>query len=423
MQEMVYNNCKSSKEDIFMREKLKKYADLAVKIGVNLQKGQILLINSPVECLEFTRLLVESAYEAGASYVMIRWNDDIISRTYYTYATEEVLSEVPDYIVEQFKYVVDRGAAVISVSAPTPGILKDVDPKKLQIANKASHERLEFYRKHMMANGSQWLVISYPTKAWAEKVFGSEDAFDRLLDAILSASRVYDDNDPVEEWKEHIENLAKRNKILNDYNFKKLHFRNGLGTDLEVELVEGHIWAGGGETSQKGIPYCPNIPTEENFTMPHKDGVNGKVVATKPLNYQGKLIEDFYLVFKDGKVVEYDARTEKETLKSLLELDEGSSRLGEVALISYDSPISNTGILFYNTLFDENASCHLALGNAYAMNIRDGNGMKEEDLISKGYNKSMAHVDFMFGSADMEVFGITHSGERIQIFKNGHFVF
>ncbi|HHX81196.1 MAG TPA: aminopeptidase [Acholeplasmataceae bacterium] len=404
-------------------EKLKKYADLAVKIGVNLQKQQILLINSPVECAEFTRLLVESAYETGASYVMVRWNDDLINKTYYTFATEEVISEIPNYVVEQFKYVVDRGAAVISISAPTPGLLKDVEPKKLQLASKTSHEHLGFYQKHLMANGSQWCVISYPTKAWAEKVFGGAESFERLLDAILAASRVTADNDPIVEWRNHIENLARHNQMLNEYNFKKLHFKNSLGTDLEVELVNGHIWAGGGEVSQKGIDYCPNIPTEETFTMPHKDRVNGKVVATKPLNYQGKLIEDFYLVFKDGKVVEYDAKSEKEALKSLLELDEGSSRLGEVALISYDSPISNTGILFYNTLFDENASCHLALGNAYAMNIKDGIKMKEEDLIEKGYNKSMTHVDFMFGSSDLEIIGITYAGEKVQIFKNGNFVF
>lgn len=420
----VYNIVRVLKEDFMKNEKFKKYSDLAVKVGVNLQKNQILMINSPVECVEFTRLLVESAYEAGASYVMVRWNDDLIRKTYFTYASEEVIAEVPDYVVEQFKYVVDRGAAVISISAPTPGVLKDVNPKKLQIASKASYEHLNFYQKHLMANGSQWCVISYPTQTWAEKVFGKgEDSFERLLDAILSASRVTDSNDPVAEWREHIEKLAQRNKKLNDYNFKKLHFKNKLGTDLEVELVEGHIWAGGGETTQKGIPYCPNIPTEETFTMPHRNGANGKVVATKPLNYQGKLIEDFYLVFKDGKAVEFGAKSEEETLKGLLELDEGSSRLGEVALISHDSPISNTGILFYNTLFDENASCHLALGNAYAMNIKGGTGMKEEELIDKGYNKSMTHVDFMFGSEDMEVVGITHGGERIQIFKNGNFVF
>jgi aminopeptidase len=405
------------------QERLRKYAALAVKIGVNIQKGQILLINSPVECVEFTRLLVEAAYQEGASYVMVRWNDDPINKTYYTYASDEVLSEVPNYTVEQFRYVIEKAAAVISVSAPTPGLLKEIDPRKLQIANKASNEHLGFYRKHLMANGSQWCVISYPTKAWAEKVYGDEKSFDKLLDAILTASRVTETNDPVAEWKQHIDVLAGHNRILNEYNFKKLHFKNSLGTDLEVELVEGHIWAGGGEESQKGVFFCPNIPTEEAFTMPHREGVNGKVVATKPLNYHGKLIEDFYLVFKDGKVVEYDAKSEKETLKGLLELDEGSSRLGEVALISHNSPISNTNILFYNTLFDENASCHLALGNAYTTNIKDGAKLSEEELIAKGYNKSMTHDDFMFGSSDMEIHGITHDNQKVVIFKNGNFVF
>ncbi|HOE06651.1 MAG TPA: aminopeptidase, partial [Bacilli bacterium] len=189
------------------------------------------------------------------------------------------------------------------------------------------------------------------------------------------------------------------------------------------ELVENHIWGGGGEMAQTGVYFAPNIPTEETFTMPHSHRVNGKVVATMPLNYQGKLIEDFYLIFKDGKVVDYDAKKEKEALKSLLELDEGSSRLGEVALISYDSPISNTKILFYNTLFDENASCHLALGNAYTMNIKNGNDLSEEELLAKGYNKSITHVDFMFGSKDMNIFGIKQDGSKVQVFKDGNFVF
>jgi len=404
-------------------EKLNKYARLAVEVGVNIQKNQILVINSPVECKEFTRLLVENAYQKGASYVMVRWNDDLVRKTYFTYASDEVISNIPNYTIEQVKYIVDKKAAVISISAPTPGLMKDIDPAKLQLSNKVNYEHLGFYQKHMMANGSQWCVIAYPTNDWAKKVFNSDDSYDKLLDAILTASRVRNDNDPVDEWKKHMDTLAKHNKMLNDYNFKTLHFKNSLGTDLEVGLVEDHIWAGGGEHSEDGVYFCPNIPTEEAFTMPHKDKVNGKVVSTKPLNYQGKLIEDFHLVFKDGKVVEYDAKKEKEALKSLLELDEGSSSLGEVALISHDSPISNTDILFYNTLFDENASCHVALGNAYSMNIKDGTKLPEKDLLSKGYNKSMTHVDFMFGSNDMEVVGTTYDNKKVQIFKNGNFVF
>lgn len=407
-----------------VKEKLNKYARLAVEVGVNLQKGQMLMINSPVDCKEFTRMLVENAYKIGASDVIVRWNDDIIGKYFYEYASMEKISEIPDYLVEMMEYVVKNKAAVVSISAPTPGLLKDIEPAKLQARNKASHEKLSFYQKHMMANGAQWVVVAYPTEAWANKVFENEEnAFEKLLDAILTASRVTDTNDPVEEWKTHMDTLAKHNKMLNDYDFKSLHFKNSLGTDLVVELVDGHIWAGGGENSKDGVYFCPNIPTEETFTMPHKFGVNGKVVSTKPLNYQGKLIEDFYLVFKDGKVVDFDAKTEYDTLKGLLELDEGSSRLGEVALISHNSPISNTNILFYNTLFDENASCHLALGNAYPMNIKNGLESTEEELEKRGYNKSMAHVDFMFGSRDMEITGLTKDGKEIQVFKDGNFVF
>lgn len=405
---------------------LKKFADLAVRVGVNVQKGQVLVVNSPVECKDLARMIVESGYEAGASYVMVRYNDDIVSKIFYTYAEMEVVKDVPEYLIEQFKYIVDKKAAVISISAPTPGLMKDIDPLKMQEAAKATNEKVGFYRKHMMSNGSQWLVIAAPTLSWAKKVFPNDDpkkVVNKLWEAILSASRVTADNDPVQEWHLHMERLAKHNKMLNDYNFKTLKFKNAHGTDLTIDLVENHIWGGGGETSRNGVYFAPNIPTEETFTMPHSHQVNGKVVATMPLNYQGKLIEDFYLVFKDGKVVEYDAKKEKSTLKSLLELDEGSSRLGEVALISHDSPISNTKILFYNTLFDENASCHLALGNAYTMNIKNGHDSSEAELMAKGYNKSITHVDFMFGSSDMNIVGIKHDNKEVQIFKDGNFVF
>ncbi|HEY8445359.1 MAG TPA: aminopeptidase [Bacilli bacterium] len=406
--------------------RLQKYAQLVVKVGVNVQEGQMVVINSPVECAPFTRMVVEEAYKAHASYVYVRWNDDIVKKSYYTYASIDVIKDVPKYLVEQYQEFVDKKAAIISISAPTPGLLKDIDPSKIQAESIAFEEKLGFYRQFMMANGSQWVVVSYPTIEWAKKVFpdkSEDDAYNSLLEAILQACRVEENNDPVLEWDQHMKKLADHNKKLNDYNFKSLHFKNSLGTDLVIGLVENHIWAGGGETSQTGVYFAPNIPTEETFTMPHRELVNGKVVATKPLNYQGKLIEDFYLVFKDGKVVEYGAKKEQETLKSLLELDEGSSRLGEVALISYDSPISKTNILFYNTLFDENASCHLALGNAYSMNIKDGVKMSEDELMKLGYNKSMEHVDFMFGSRDLEIIGTTHDGKEIEVFKNGNFVF
>ena len=405
---------------------LQKYAKLAVKVGINIQKGQILVVNSPVACYELTREIARSAYEEGASYVMVRWSDDVITKDYYTFAPMDVITEVPEYVISQSHYIVDKGAALLSITAPTPGLMKDVDGSKLLASAKASNEKLSFMRKHTMANGTQWLVLAAPTVAWAEKVFPGlkgEEATDKLWAAILSACRVTENNDPIQEWNDHMDRLAKHNKMLNEYDFECLRFKNGVGTDLEVKLVEGHIWGGGGEDSQKGVYFAPNIPTEETFTMPHSHGVNGKVVATMPLNYQGKLIEDFYLVFKDGAVVEYGAKKEEDALKSLIELDEGSKRLGEVALISHDSPISNMNILFYNTLFDENASCHLALGNAYPMNMKDSDKMTEDELMNKGYNKSSTHVDFMFGSSDMEIVGVKKDGTIVKVFEKGNFVF
>ncbi|MGD9887518.1 MAG: aminopeptidase [Bacilli bacterium] len=405
------------------KENLRKYAKLAVEVGVNVQEGQLLVINSPVECKEFTRMLVEAAYARKVENVIVRWNDDILNKMYFENVSEATLQEVPNYVVEQFKYIVEKGAAVISISAPTPGLLKHIDAKRLQLNAIATQKAVDFYRKHMMSNGSQWCVIAYPTDVWAKKVFKGANAFEKLLESILIAARVTDDNDPVNEWHNHMDTLARHNAMLNKYNFESLHFKNSLGTNLTVGLVEKHIWGGGGETAKNKIYFAPNIPTEETFTMPHKLKINGKVVATKPLNYQGKLIEDFWLEFKDGKVVNYDAKKEKAALKSLLEFDEGSSYLGEVALISHHSPISDMNILFYNTLFDENASCHLALGNAYTMNIEGGHEMSEKELLAKGYNKSMTHVDFMFGSHDMRIVGTTHDQKQIIVFENGDFVF
>jgi aminopeptidase len=408
------------------KTQLKKYARLAVRTGANVQKGQGLMITAQTDTAPFVRLLAEEAYKAGASQVTVRWMDEHVSHSTYKHAKTDVLTEIPQYLIEQMKYFMDKGYATISVSADTPGLMADINPQKLQAAGIATNKALKFWREHMMGNRSQWCVISVPTKGWAHKVFPKErpaKAIDRLWDAILAAVRITGDNDPVAEWAQHNETLHHHNEMLNHYNFKSLHFKNGVGTDLTIDLVPNHVWAGGKEVSTKGISFNPNMPTEETFTMPHKFGVTGKVVATKPLNYNGTLVDGFWLRFEQGKVVEYDAKAGKEALENLLTLDEGSSRLGEVALLSHDSPISNSNILFYNTLFDENASCHLALGRAYPMNVKGGTSMSLEDLEAQGYNNSMAHVDFMFGSSDMAITGITQAGNAVTVFKDGNFVF
>ena len=406
-------------------ELLEKYAQLSVEVGANVQKDQLVWINASTETKELARLIVKAAYKRGAKRVSVQWSDDYVSRTGFDNMTIETLEEIPSWSIEKMQYFVDQGGCVISITSPIPGLNAGVDPLKMQKASIARMKALKFYQDHMMGNHSQWSIVAAPNKVWAEKVFPNlkgEEAIEALWDAILSASRVTESNDPIAEWADHNKILLAHNKVLNDYQFKSLHFKNSLGTDLTVELVKNHVWAGGGENSTKGVYFNPNIPTEENFTMPYKFGVNGKVVATKPLNYQGNLIEDFWIEFKDGKAVNFDAKAQRESLKSLIELDEGSSYLGEVALISHDSPISNSNILFYNTLFDENASCHLALGRAYPMNIKGGTKMTQEELAEANSNNSMTHVDFMFGSVDMSIVGTKKDGTKVQVFKNGDFV-
>ncbi len=405
---------------------LEKMAKLAVHVGANVQNNQIVLISSPILAVDLVRLIQKEAYLAGAKKVYVDWNDDELNRNYYTYATKETLEEFPNFQLEKMKYLVENNACRIVIDSRNPEAMQGVNMEKVALVQRAIGPKTAFYQNHYSSSKSQWTIVAYPNKEWAKTVFpglSQDEANDQLFDAIMKTSRISLENDPEADWMKHTKTLEEHSKRMNQYNFKSLHFKNGIGTDLEIELVENHIWAGGGEMGGNGVYFVPNIPTEEVFTMPHKDKVNGKVVSTKPLNYQGQLIKDFYFVFKDGKVIEYDAKEGLDALKSLIELDEGSSRLGEVALLSNDSPISNLGILFNNTLFDENASCHLALGNAYSMNVVGGTMMEESELVKLGYNVSLTHVDFMFGSSDMEITGLTHDNKQVQIFKKGNFVF
>lgn len=403
---------------------LKKYAKLAVEVGVNVQENQTLVINAPVAAAEFARACVEAAYEAKAGYVFVRWTDDLTSKLSYQHANLERLKKVDEWVVSQYQGFVDEGACALSIYAPSPGLLADVDGERIAQVQKEVQQALSFYYAHMMGNKSQWSLVSVPTPHWAKKIFpdeSEEDATQKLWEAILFSVRVDEDNDPLAAWDEHNQKLASINQKLNDYQFDTLHFTNTLGTDLKVGLVDNHIWAGGSEKAQNGVIFNPNMPTEETFTMPHRSRTNGVVVATKPLNYQGRLIEDFKLTFKDGQVIEAQAKKEQAALDTLLNTDDGSAYLGEVALISKDSPINKMNILFYNTLFDENASCHLALGRAYPMNIKDGNDLSEDQLKAAGMNFSLNHEDFMFGSDDMKIVGIK-GDEQVLIFENGNFV-
>lgn len=404
---------------------LEKYAKLIVETGVNVQPDQRLVIRGTTEAKELIREITKAAYNVGSKQVHVLWSDDYVAHDTAQNVALDVLKNIPEYLIAQYQYFVDEEACFVSLTSPIPGLNADLDAKKQQQVEIATQQKLSFFRAHTMGNKVPWVVAAAPNLIWAEAVFpklkGSE-ALEALWSAVFAACRVNLSSNPTLNWKEHNKNLTAHNQVLNNYNFKSLHFKNSIGTDVTIELVENHIWAGGIETAQTGVKFNPNLPTEETFTMPHKFGTNGKIVSSKPLNYQGKLINDFWLEFKDGKVIDFDAKEEKAALESLLNFDEGARYLGEVALISHNTPISETNIVFLNTLFDENASCHVALGRAYPMNIKDGNDTPMEELLKKGYNNSMTHVDFMFGSSDMEIIGTTQDGKKIQVFKAGNFV-
>jgi len=403
---------------------LKEFAELAVVIGTNVQKGQLIQINAPVEAYKLVEKCVEVAYKQGACRVQVDWQDNPITRLGFENMTTEELCEIPDWQIDKIKYGIGRGICYLHIISDDPDLLNGIDPNKIKEASLARMKKTKPFQYYSMNNIGQWSIVAYPNIKWAKKVFPDkedDEALKALWDAILMTSRV-EEGKTIENWKAHNAEIQKHTKLMNDYNFKELHFKNSLGTDLKVGLIKDHIWEGGCDKAKgNGAMFNPNIPTEEVFTMPNRYDIEGKVYSTKPLSYNGNLIENFNLTFKDGKVVEFHAEKNEEVLKNLLEMDEGSKSLGEVALISYDSPISNSGILFYDTLFDENASCHLALGACYPTNVKGGTELTTEKLYELGGNDSMNHVDFMFGSKDMSVIGTTYDGKEIEVFKDGNF--
>lgn len=401
-----------------------RYADLVLQKGVNIQKNQALVINAPIEGATFVRLVAKKAYLLGAKNVHINWSDDELTFLKYKHAADEVIETVPDWKVDMQESFAEDGAAFLSIHATDPDLLKDIDPSRIAAANKAAGIALKKFREYTMNDIVTWSVISIPTAAWAEKIFPdktADDAVAALWKTIYKMVRVDGDN-PLEVWDEHNQTLENAFLTLNDKQYTKLHLK-APGTDLEVGLPEGHIWHGGAAVSASNITFNPNMPTEEVYTSPHKYNVNGTVSSTKPLNYGGQLIDEFQLTFKDGKVIDYQAKSGEAALKNLLEADEGARRLGEMALVPDASPISQSGLIFYNTLFDENASCHIALGKAYPTTVKGGEDMDEEALDKNGINDSMVHVDFMIGSDKINIDGIKADGSTEAVFRDGAWAF
>lgn len=403
-------------------QKLKKYAELTVRTGANVQLGQELILQCSVENAAFGRMVAESAYEAGAKVVWMAWNDDRTARLNYDYSPLEVFENPPEFVTGRYNYCAKVNGALINILSRDPEIFKGVESAKLLAATKAQHEATKEFDAAMDRNELQWNIVAVPSVSWARKVFPGlpdEEAVEKLWEAIFKAVRL-DEEDPVAAWQTHSRTLSDKAAFLNEQQFESLHYTNSIGTDFTVGLVKGHIWAGGSGKSASGVEYFPNMPTEEVFTMPHLSQAEGRVVSSMPLSYQGTLIRDFSLTFKEGKVTDFTAKEGREALELLLNTDEGSRHLGEVALVPHHSPISDMGILFYNTLFDENASCHLALGACYPDTLQGGTELSKEELKQKGGNDSINHVDFMVGTADLKITGKRSDGSEVVVFENGN---
>jgi aminopeptidase len=401
-------------------QKLERYAELAVHVGVNVQDKQTLVILAPIETAPFVRLLTKAAYKAGAKHVYFDWSDGELTRIKYQMAPEEAFSEFPMWKARGFEEMAKDNAAFLYIDAEDPDLLKGIDPNRIATANKTSKIAMQAYRNYTLSGTVSWSIVSVPTRAWAQKVFPDleeQAAISRLWELIFKVTRA-DQPDPVQAWQEHLQQLEKRREYLNNMRFKALHYK-APGTDLSVELPEKHLWLGGGLRNGQGTLFVPNLPTEEVFTLPKKDGVNGVVTSTKPLSYNGTLIENFSFTFENGKIVKFTAEKGYETLKKLLETDAGSQYLGEVALVPHNSPISESNVIFFSTLFDENASSHLAIGAAYPTTLQGGTRMTQEELQQNGANSSLSHVDFMIGSAEMDIDAETHDGTRIPLMRNG----
>lgn len=402
---------------------LEKYATLAIQKGVNLQTGQLLFIQAPITSRPFVHILVRKAYEAGAKNVHVEWSDDDLTRIKFDHAPDEAFSIFPKWLAEGREQLAKEKSAFITIKSTDPDLLKGVEPKKIAAANRAAGEALGKFRTYIQSDRVSWLVISTPSPGWAKKVFPQvteEEAERKLWEAIFKAVRVDTDN-PIEAWNQHNKKLHEKAKILNEKKYKTLHYQ-APGTDLTIDLPEGHIWMGGGSPNEDGIDFIANMPTEEVFTVPHKYGVNGYVTNTKPLNYSGNIIDQFTLHFERGRITQFEAKEGKEVLERLINTDEGSHYLGEVALVPHSSPISQSNILFYNTLFDENASSHLAIGSAYSFCIENGTNMSKDETEKRGLNNSIVHVDFMIGSEEMDIDGTLPNGNVEAIMRQGEWV-
>ncbi|MCF2621895.1 aminopeptidase [Collinsella tanakaei] len=398
-----------------------RYASLVVRTGVNVKPGQEVVIQAPVETQAFVRKLVKHAYGAGAGHVTVIWGDDEVTRLTYEHVDAAYFEQTPEWQRVQLDSLAEMGACFIFVEGADPQALAGIDPAKPAAASKARNTQCRAFRRGLDFNINPWCIAGAPVAAWARQVFPGmcdEAAIYRLWCAILSVARA-DGDDPESDWELHDATFEKNLRFLNEQHFVALHYTSENGTDLTVGLTDKHLWAGGCGETPDGHPFFPNIPTEEVFTSPDCERVDGIVYSALPLIRYGSKVDGFWLRFENGVVVDYDAVVGRDVLTAILNTDEGARRLGEVALISKNTPISESGILFYDTLYDENASCHLALGIGFAECYEGGYEMTPEELRAHGVNTSSTHVDFMIGTDDMDIMGICADGTEVPVFVNG----
>ena len=404
-------------------EKIDKLANLAIKRGVGLQKGQDLLITAPLESLPLVRKIVEHAYKEGAHLVTPLFTDSDITLSRFKYAPTESFDHAANWLFNGMGEAFDNNTARMAIAGDDPMLLSEMDPEKVSRANKAMAKAYKPARERIAEFKINWNIVSWPGKAWASRVFPDlpiDEAVIKLADAIFDASRASVE-DPIQAWDDHNEKLRKKTNWLNEKNFAALQY-NGPNTNLKIGLADEHEWMGGASKAQNGIICNPNIPSEEVFTTPHAYKVDGVVSSTKPLSYQGTLIENIKVTFENGKIIEASASKGNEVLQKVLKSDEGASRIGEVALVPHSSPISQSGIIFYNTLFDENAASHIALGQCYSKCFKGEIDLSKEEISKRGGNSSMIHIDWMIGSDKIDVDGIDQNGNTVPVFRKGEWV-
>ena len=416
---MTNEECRIATEAL--SDQLDRYATLLVRKGAAIKPGQELVLQAPVERADFVRRVVAAAYRAGAGHVTVLWGDDEVSRLTYENVDIDWFRTVPAWEREQLNSLAEAGAAFLFLDGSDPAALKGIDPAKPATRRKARNEQCKSFRDGMDFGRNVWCIAGVPVAAWARTVYpdlSEAEAVYRLWVAILSTSRA-DGDDPESAWETHNASFEKKKRFLNEHRFDALRYRSSNGTDLVVGLAKNHIWDGGAGRTQSGVVFFPNIPTEEVFTSPDRNRADGIVHSALPLAHGGQLIRDFWLRFEGGRVVEFGAAEGEDVLRQIIEADEHSASLGECALISKNTPIRQTETLFFNTLFDENASCHLALGMGFPECVKGGLDMNKDELLAAGINQSVVHVDFMIGTDDMDIWGVAEDGTETPVFVNG----